>query len=286
MPRIDSFDTIGPDPDHLLIVRVRCADAGEALSTLNRIDALLKEVTPTAEIVLIDPAYAREERLAIQEEPTLDRQYAEDRDIVEERRRAEEEARLAAEAKKPPRRVEGRPGLNPAAALAEYDEMETAGGQEKFSGYSAGTRYDGVEILKVQTSKRKGFGVLTLVDGTKVKYDLESGHELERKGGPPSTGDVAFVPSSRMGGPGAPEEDEPRADTNGTPEGEVPGWMAPVVEAETLQAAVAAALTQIKGEDLPAWAVKMRDKVPAFGRVAASKLKGRVERQVARLEAA
>lgn len=191
--------------------------------------------------------------------------------------------------KEPEPEPEKRPGLDPAAALAAYDEAdatEAAPEVQQSAHYVKGGRYDGVEIVKVQTSKAQGFGVLTLVDGKKVKYDLASGHTIAVKGGAPlpegvKAGDLEMAPTTRQDGPLAPAEDQPVEDSIGTPEGETPEWLAPVLEAKSVKAALVAASGQIEGDDLVEWAISMREKVPAFAKVNAKTFRKRVERAIA-----
>ena len=184
-------------------------------------------------------------------------------------------------------------GLDPAEALAYYDRMsggeapdpgKGAAAEDGSAHYEVGARYDGVEIVRVQTSRKQGFGVLTLQDGTKVKYDLATGHEVERKNRPPApegaeAGEIS--PTTRQSGPGAPKVDQPLADTTGVPEGETPEWMKPIVNAKGLKAAVTAALARVSRDDLVEWALANRGRVPAFARVKADTFRKRIERQLA-----
>ena len=288
MPEIEEFEFVRCGEGRQLRVSISCADAGEAMSVLGRVQAVVGAVPTRTSEVISDPAYAGGERIAIEEEEPFG---PDDLHNVEQAPRSltrvptdppAEEPRETGDLQVPPK-----PGLDPADALAEYDAQsaEPEGGQAPFEGYSKGGRYDGVEIVRVQRSRAKGFGVLTLVDGMGVKYDLETGHTIETKNKPPlpdgrSTMDIQQEPTSRQSGVMAPDTDPPASDSHGTPLEEVPAWLAPVVEAKTLKAAVEAAVRRIDPSTLPDWAVSMREKVPAFGRVAEEKLKARVERQL------
>jgi hypothetical protein len=182
----------------------------------------------------------------------------------------------------PPVTVEGRPGMNPAAALAAYGTQYGDGEPEPTTEYEVGGRYDGVKIVRVQTSKSQGFGVLTLQDGTRVKYDLKTGHEIGRKNSPPIPADahVEVETTSRQSGRMAPQEDKPLADTSGTPDGQIPGWLAEVIKAKTLKTAVKRALDRIERDDFMDWALSNRTLVPAFARINEDKFRGRIERQL------
>jgi len=241
------------------------------------VEARQKQAAKTSAAISPEPEQkqAAEEAPAISPEPT-------------EKQAAEEAPAISPEPAK-------KTGLDPAAALAEYDRQMNGEPEAKppatevqeGAHYVKGQRYDGVEIVRVQTSKSQGFGVLTLVDGKKVKFDLATGHTLGVKGGPPApegTGpqDVEVVPTTRQGGPGAPAEDEPMADSN-TPEGETPEWMQPIVDAKTAKEALVAASKHIENGDLVEWAVSMREKVPAFSKVPAKTFRRRIERTMATL---
>jgi len=50
--------------------------------------------------------------------------------------------------------------------------------------YSIGEEYEGSTITDVYESEKDGAGVLTMLNGLKVKYDLKTGKEIARKGEP------------------------------------------------------------------------------------------------------
>ena len=181
-----------------------------------------------------------------------------------------------------------RPGMDPQKALDAYDAQSdgnVAPAPTDGADFKVGGRYDGIEIVKVQTSKAQGFGVLTLNDGQKVQYDLATGHEIARKNKPPepegtTAMDIDIVATTRNGGAGAPKSDPPMVDQH-TPEGQTPDWMVPIIEAESLKEAVSAALKRIEIGDFVDWAVSNRLKIPAFKRIQAGRFRARIERQIA-----
>ena len=313
MPRIAGFQGApaqGDQSKFMLALNIEVADSSEAAMVLARLQAMLDPALISRQQAEAHRVHAEREAQARAEfeaaKARLQANVEAKEKAVEARQKQaaktsaaispEPEQKQAAEeapaiSPEPAKKT----GLDPAAALAEYDRQMNGEPEAKppatevqeGAHYVKGQRYDGVEIVRVQTSKSQGFGVLTLVDGKKVKFDLATGHTLGVKGGPPApegTGpqDVEVVPTTRQGGPGAPAEDEPMADSN-TPEGETPEWMQPIVDAKTAKEALVAASKHIENGDLVEWAVSMREKVPAFSKVPAKTFRRRIERTMATL---
>lgn len=272
-PKIQSFAFTEGE----LRLTLSCGDAEEALGIVTAIDDALK----ASEVYVVRDA-ATKTVAAVTTKPTP----APGQEVVSTSTGAVLNS-AAAEEIPAKAKDDKRPGLNPADALAAYDAMyndapkpaATAGTRH----YSEGERYDGVEIVQVQESSRQGFGILTLKDGTRVKFDLATGQTLAVKNRPPlpegaSDRDLTIEPTTRQGGPGAPRVDQPLADSNGTPEGETPEWMQPIISAKGLKEAILLALERVPRDSVVQWALRTREQVPAFARVQESKLAARVER--------